>query len=67
MTISAAFIAHLGIAHIAGATLGLIIGGIAAAPFAAWAAKHVPPKHMLVVVGVTLMLTSGYGIWSAWG
>ncbi len=66
LTISAAFIYHLGIAHIAGATLGLIVGGIAAAPFAAWAAKHVPPKQMLIFVGVVLVLTSSYGIWSAW-
>lgn len=67
LTISAAFIYHLGLAHIAGATLGLIIGGIVAAPFAAWAAKHVPPKAMLIFVGVTLTLTSAYGVWSAWG
>ena len=67
LTISAAFISHLGIANIAGATLGLIIGGIAAAPFAAWAAKHLSPKIMLVVVGIALTLTSAYGIWSAWG
>ena len=67
LTISAAFIFHLGIAQIAGATLGLIIGGIAAAPFAAWAAKYVPPKFMLIFVGIALSLTSAYGIWSAWG
>ena len=67
LTISAAFIFHLGLAHIAGATLGLIIGGILAAPFAAWAAKHVPPKQMLIFVGFVLIVTSCYGIWSAWG
>jgi uncharacterized membrane protein YfcA len=67
LTISATFMFQLGIAHIAGATLGLIIGGIAAAPFAAWAAKHIAPKQMLIFVGAVLILTSSYGIWSAWG
>ncbi len=67
VTISAAFIYHLGIADLAGATLGLLIGGIAAAPLGAWAAKHLPAKQMLILVGVVLTLTSAYGIWSAWG
>ena len=66
LTISAAFIYHLGIADLAGATLGLLIGGILAAPLGAWAAKHFPPKYMLIMVGVVLTLTSAYGIWSAW-
>ena len=66
-SVSAAFIYHLGIADVAGATLGLLIGGIAAAPLGAWAAKHFPAKTMLILVGVVLTLTSAYGIWSAWG
>ncbi len=65
VTISAAFIYHLGIADVAGATLGLLIGGIAAAPIGAWAAKHFNPKHMLVLVGVVLTLTSAYGVYRA--
>ena len=65
LTISASFIYHLGISHIAGATLGLIIGGIAAAPFGAMAAKHFSPKLMLVLVGIALGVTSAYGIWRA--
>jgi uncharacterized protein len=67
VTVSAAFIYHLGIADLAGATLGLLIGGIAAAPLGAWAAKHFPAKQMLILVGVVLTLTSAYGVWSAWG
>lgn len=67
VTISAAFIYHLGVADLAGATLGLLIGGIAAAPLGAWAAKYLPAKQMLILVGVVLTLTSAYGIWSAWG
>ncbi len=67
ISVSAAFIYHLGFADVAGATLGLLIGGIAAAPIGAWAAKHFPPKQMLIMVGIVLTLTSSYGIWRAWG
>ncbi len=67
ITISAAFIFHLGFADVAGATLGLLIGGVAAAPIGAWAAKHFPTKTMLILVGAVLTLTSAYGVWQAWG
>lgn len=66
LTVSAAFIWRLGLADIAGATLGLLIGGLLAAPIGAWAAKHFPPKQMLILVGIVLTLTSGYGVWRAW-
>lgn len=65
LTISAAFIYHLGIADLAGATLGLLIGGILGAPLGAWAAKHFNPKTMLIMVGVVLTLTSTYGVYRA--
>jgi uncharacterized membrane protein YfcA len=67
VTISAAFIYHLGIADLAGATLGLLIGGIIAAPLGAWVAKHFPAKQMMIMVGAVLTVTSLYGVWSAWG
>ena len=67
LSISASFAYHLGISHIAGPTLGLIIGGIAAAPFGALAAKHFSPKLMLILVGIALSVTSAYGIWTTWG
>ncbi len=65
LTISATFIYQLGFADLAGATLGLLIGGVAAAPLGAWAAKHIPAKPMLVMVGVVLTVTSSYGIYRA--
>lgn len=65
LTISATFIFQLGIADLAGATLGLLIGGIAAAPFGAFAAKHFSPKLMLILVGAALSVTSAYGIYTA--
>lgn len=66
LAVSATFIWQLGIADLAGATLGLLIGGIVAAPFGAFAAKRFSPKLMLILVGVVLTITSAYGIWTAW-
>lgn len=65
LIVSGAFIWHLGVADVAGATLGLLIGGLAAAPFGAWAAKHIPAKTMLIMVGLTLTVTSLYGAYRA--
>ena len=67
VSVSAAFIWHLGLADVGGATLGLLIGGLLAAPIGAWAAKHVAPKVMLVLVGIVLTATSLYGVYRAWG
>ena len=66
ITVSGVFIWNLGIADLAGATLGLLIGGLLAAPLGAWAAKHFPAKQMLILVGFVLTATSAYGVWSAW-
>ncbi|AKM08078.1 sulfite exporter TauE/SafE family protein [Pelagerythrobacter marensis] len=65
LAISATFIFQIGIADLAGATLGLLIGGIAAAPLGAIAAKRFSPKVMLILVGAALTVTSAYGIWTA--
>jgi uncharacterized protein len=65
VTVSAAFIYHLGVADIAGPTLGMLIGGVAAAPLGAIAAKKIPAKTMLIMVGIVLTLTSGYSLWKA--
>lgn len=65
VTISATFVYHLGLADVAGATLGFLIGGVLAAPLGAYAAKHFSTKIMLVFVGVVLTLTSLFGIYTA--
>ena len=65
LAVSATFIYHLGIADLAGATLGLLIGGVLGAPIGAFAARHFPAKWMLVMVGIVLTLTSGYGVYAA--
>ena len=67
VAVSAAFIWHLGFADLAGPTLGLLIGGLLAAPLGAWVAKRFNPKTMLVLVGIVLTATSLYGVYRAWG
>ncbi|TIX49416.1 sulfite exporter TauE/SafE family protein [Alteraurantiacibacter aquimixticola] len=67
VTISAAFIMQLGFADLAGATLGFLIGGVAAAPIGAFAARHFSTRLMLLTVGLALTLTSAMGIWAALG
>lgn len=61
LTVSATFIYHLGLKDFATATVGLLIGGVCAAPFGAIMAKRIPTKTMLILVGVVLMITSIYG------
>ncbi|HLL30225.1 MAG TPA: sulfite exporter TauE/SafE family protein [Allosphingosinicella sp.] len=65
VTISATFIATLGWEAFTVATLGLLIGGVMAAPFGAWIAKRVDPDRLLTFVGVVLTATSLYGLWRA--
>lgn len=65
LTVSAAFIYRLGFEQILGPTLGLIIGGVAAAPLGAMMAKRFSPKVMLVMVGIVLIATSAFGLYKA--
>ncbi|GAA0734284.1 sulfite exporter TauE/SafE family protein [Sphingomonas japonica] len=45
--------------------LGLLIGGVIAAPFGAMVAKRVPTKILLILVGIVLSITSAFSIVSA--
>ncbi|MGZ8346120.1 MAG: sulfite exporter TauE/SafE family protein [Allosphingosinicella sp.] len=65
VTISATFIATLGLAAFTAATVGLLIGGVAAAPLGAVMAKRLPAKPLLIMVGTVLTITSVYGIYRA--
>lgn len=62
VTISATFIATLGWKAFTGATAGLLIGGVLAAPFGALIAKRVNPDVLLTFVGALVTLTSGYAL-----
>lgn len=61
LTVSATFIFHLGLRDFATATIGLLIGGVLAAPLGAIMAKRIPMKVMLILVGLVLTATSTYG------
>jgi uncharacterized membrane protein YfcA len=65
VTSALTFIAALGLAAFTVATLGLLIGGIVAAPIGAWLVKRIPPKPLLAMVGILLTVTSAYGIYRA--
>ncbi len=62
LSISATFLFNLGLQPFTTATVGLLLGGVVAAPFGAMIARHVPAKPLLIMVGVILSLTSIYGI-----
>ena len=64
-TISATFIGTLGFAAFTLQTVGLLIGGLIAAPFGGLLAKRVPARLLMAMVGVLLTVTSAYTIWSA--
>ncbi|MBM6575660.1 sulfite exporter TauE/SafE family protein [Microvirga sp. SRT01] len=65
LTISITFLTQLGWAAFTVATIGLLIGGVIAAPFGAILAKRVPAKTLLALVGVILIITSLFGLWRA--
>jgi uncharacterized membrane protein YfcA len=58
-------VAALGVAAFTIATVGLLIGGVLAAPVGAWLVKRIAPKPLLVMVGILLTVTSAYGIYRA--
>ena len=64
-TISATFISQLGLAAFTVATVGLLIGGVFAAPLGAVLAKRIAPNRLMLLVGIVLTLTSLYGLWRA--
>jgi uncharacterized membrane protein YfcA len=66
LSISIAFIATLGLAAFTLITVGLIIGGVIAAPFGAVLARRVSPRTLLLAVSLVLIVTSAYSIWKAW-
>ena len=65
VTVSATFIAALGVEDFTKAVVGLLIGGIAAAPLGGLIVRKLPPQRLLLMVGVVLTITSLYGVWRA--
>ncbi len=65
LAISGAFLLTIGVSAFGTAAIGLLIGGVAAAPLGGYVAKRVPARPMLVMVGIVLTVTSGFGLWAA--
>lgn len=65
VTISATFLVTMGLSAFTIATLGILIGGLIAAPFGAVLAKRVPARPLMMIVGAMLTVTSAYTIWTA--
>lgn len=67
LTISATFVLTIGLSHWT-IIAGLVIGGVIAAPFAALAAKHLPDRLLMSMVGGVVILLSLRTIVNAvWG
>jgi len=65
LSISIAFLFNLGWRDFTAATLGLLIGGILAAPLGPLLVGRIKPHVLMIMVGIVLTVTSLYGIWSA--
>lgn len=63
--VSIAFITQLGFAAFTTVTIGLLIGGLLAAPFGAYLAKRVEARTLMTMVGAVLTITSLYSIYRA--
>jgi uncharacterized protein len=63
--VSIGFIATIGLEAFTLVTGGLLIGGLLAAPFAGWIAKHVESKTLLLMVSVVLTATSLFSLYKA--
>jgi hypothetical protein len=61
LAISAVFVVTLGISHIE-IVAGLLLGGVVAAPLAAWATKHLPARPVMAAVGTLVVGLSGYSL-----
>ncbi|NUP99628.1 MAG: sulfite exporter TauE/SafE family protein [Armatimonadetes bacterium] len=59
---SVVFAASLHLSH-GRLVLGLTLGGLAAAPLAAWGARKLPPRALLFMVGVVISLLSLRNLW----
>ncbi|SFW74698.1 MULTISPECIES: sulfite exporter TauE/SafE family protein [Luteibacter] len=59
VAISTTLIVHMGVQHWP-IVLGLLSGGVVAAPVAAWLVKHLPPRYVMTAVGCLIVGISLY-------
>ncbi|WP_036138027.1 sulfite exporter TauE/SafE family protein [Luteibacter sp. 9135] len=63
IAISSTLIFHMGVQHWP-IVLGLLTGGVIAAPIAAWLVRHLPPRYVMVAVGCLIVGISLYQLGS---
>jgi uncharacterized protein len=63
--ISITFIATIGLQAFTIATVGVLIGGLMAAPLGAVLAKRIPTKNLMFLVGIVLTATSVFSLYKA--
>jgi len=63
--ISATLAFHIGIQHWS-IVLGLLAGGVIAAPVAAWLVRHLPEKAVMAAVGALIVLISAGQLLQQW-
>jgi len=66
LSVSVAFILSLGFEAFGVATVGMIIGGVLAAPLGAMIVKRIHPSWLLRAVSIVLVATSAFAIYKAW-
>jgi uncharacterized protein len=65
VSVSITYLLSLGIQDLTAPVMGLLIGGVAAAPMASMITKHVPARPMMIMVGALLIIISTLGILKA--
>lgn len=65
VAVSLTFIATIGIAAFSTAAIGLLLGGLAAAPIGALLVRKIPAQRLLFAVSLVLIATSGYSLYHA--
>ncbi len=62
VAVSITYMLSLGVKDLTSPVVGLLIGGMMAAPLGSWITKHVPARPMMIMVGALLTLVSIFGI-----
>ncbi|MBS0571334.1 MAG: sulfite exporter TauE/SafE family protein [Proteobacteria bacterium] len=65
LSVSFTFVATLGVTAFSSAAVGLIIGGLLAAPLGAMLAREIPARILLFAVSIIIVATSGYSLYHA--
>ena len=65
VAVSITYLLSLGVADLTAPVVGLLIGGVVAAPLGSLVTRHVPPRPMMIAVGILLTIISSYSFYRA--